>query len=379
MTVIGVSQWSATSNSQGSFCRGMTVGALSAFFVPKSTPCIKKERGLQHMKKINLAVVGATGMVGRTFLKVLEERQLPIENFYVMASSRSAGSKLTFNGKEYTVEELTEHSFDKPIDIALFSAGGGTSEKFAPIAAAHGCIVIDNSSQWRMDPEVPLVVPEVNPEDIAWHKNIIANPNCSTIQAMVALKPLDDKYKIKRVVYSTYQAVSGAGLAGWKDLENGLKGEAPKKFPHPIANNCLPHIDSFLENGYTKEEMKMVNETRKILHNDHMRVTATTVRVPVFDCHSESINIEFEKPFEMEELLETLKQAPGVILQNNSAENEYPLAVDAAGRDEVFVGRVRRDESVESGVNLWVVADNIRKGAATNAVQIAEEIVKQMR
>ena len=331
------------------------------------------------MKKINLAVVGATGMVGRTFLKVLEERQLPIENFYVMASSRSAGSKLTFNGKEYTVEELTEHSFDKPIDIALFSAGGGTSEKFAPIAAAHGCIVIDNSSQWRMDPEVPLVVPEVNPEDNARHKNIIANPNCSTIQAMVALKPLDDKYKIKRVVYSTYQAVSGAGLAGWKDLENGLKGEAPKKFPHPIANNCLPHIDSFLENGYTKEEMKMVNETRKILHNDHMRVTATTVRVPVFDCHSESINIEFEKPFEMEELLETLKQAPGVILQNNSAENEYPLAVDAAGRDEVFVGRVRRDESVENGVNLWVVADNIRKGAATNAVQIAEEIVKQMQ
>lgn len=331
------------------------------------------------MKKINLAVVGATGMVGRTFLKVLEERQLPIENFYVMASSRSAGSKLTFNGKEYTVEELTEHSFDKPIDIALFSAGGGTSEKFAPIAAAHGCIVIDNSSQWRMDPEVPLVVPEVNPEDIAWHKNIIANPNCSTIQAMVALKPLDDKYKIKRVVYSTYQAVSGAGMAGWKDLENGLKGEAPKKFPHPIANNCLPHIDVFLDNGYTKEEMKMVNETRKILHNDEMRVTATTVRVPVFDCHSESINIEFEKPFEIDDLLETLKNAPGVVLQNNSEANEYPLAVDVAGHDEVYIGRVRRDDSVESGVNIWVVADNIRKGAATNAVQIAEEIIKNMQ
>ena len=331
------------------------------------------------MKKINLAVVGATGMVGRTFLKVLEERQLPIENFYVMASSRSAGSKLTFNGKEYTVEELTEHSFDKPIDIALFSAGGGTSEKFAPIAAAHGCIVIDNSSQWRMDPEVPLVVPEVNPEDIAWHKNIIANPNCSTIQAMVALKPLDDKYKIKRVVYSTYQAVSGAGMAGWKDLENGLKGEAPKKFPHPIANNCMPHIDVFLDNGYTKEEMKMVNETRKILHNDEMRVTATTVRVPVFDCHSESINIEFEKPFEMDDLLETLKNAPAVVLQNNSEANEYPLAVDVAGHDEVYIGRVRRDDSVESGVNIWVVADNIRKGAATNAVQIAEEIIKNMQ
>ena len=190
-----------------------------------------KRKKEMNMKKINLAVVGATGMVGRTFLKVLEERQLPIENFYVMASSRSAGKTLAFNGKEYTVEELTEHSFDKPIDIALFSAGGSTSEKFAPIAAAHGCIVIDNSSQWRMDPEVPLIVPEVNPEDIKWHKNIIANPNCSTIQAMVALKPLDEKYKIKRVVYSTYQAVSGAGVAGWNDLENGLKGEAPKKFP----------------------------------------------------------------------------------------------------------------------------------------------------
>lgn len=331
------------------------------------------------MKKINLAVVGATGMVGRTFLKVLEERQLPIENFYVMASSRSAGSKLEFNGKEYIVEELNEHSFDKPIDIALFSAGGGTSAKFAPIAAEHGCIVIDNSSQWRMDKNVPLIVPEVNPEDIAWHKNIIANPNCSTIQAMVALKPLDDKYKIKRVVYSTYQAVSGAGVAGWQDLENGLKGEAPKKFPHPIANNCLPHIDVFLDNGYTKEEMKMVDETRKILHNDDMRVTATTVRVPVFDCHSESINVEFEKPFELDDLLETLRQAKGVVLQNDVQSNEYPLAVNVAGHDEVYIGRVRRDESVESGVNLWVVADNIRKGAATNAVQIAEEIIKTMQ
>ena len=328
------------------------------------------------MKKVNLAVVGATGMVGRTFLKVLEERNLPIENFYVMASSRSAGSTLTFMGKEYVVEELNEHSFDKPIDIALFSAGGSTSAKFAPIAAEHGCIVIDNSSQWRMDPNVPLVVPEVNPEDIAWHKNIIANPNCSTIQAMVALKPLDDKYKIKRVVYSTYQAVSGAGMAGWQDLENGLKGEAPKKFPHPIANNCLPQIDVFLDNGYTKEEMKMVNETRKILHNDNMRVTATTVRVPVFDSHSESINVEFEKPFEMSELMEVLKKAPGLIVKDNPAKEEYPLAIEAAGHDEVYVGRIRRDESVESGVNIWVVADNIRKGAATNAVQIAQRIIE---
>lgn len=330
------------------------------------------------MRKVNLAVVGATGMVGRTFLKVLEERNLPIDNFYVMASARSAGSKLTFMGKEYTVEELTEHSFDKPIDIALFSAGGSTSAKFAPIAAEHGCIVVDNSAQWRQDPKVPLVVPEVNPEDIKWNSGIIANPNCSTIQAMVVLKPLDDKYKIKRVVYSTYQAVSGAGVAGWKDLENGLKGEAPKKFPHPIANNCLPHIDVFMDNGYTKEEMKMIWETRKILHHPDMRVTATTVRVPVFNSHSESINVEFENPVDIEEVKELLSKAPGVIVKDNPANNEYPLAIEAAGKDEVFVGRIRRDESVENGINIWVVADNIRKGAATNAVQIAELIVNSL-
>ena len=327
------------------------------------------------MKKVNLAVVGVTGMVGRTFLKVLEEKNLPIENFYVFASARSAGSKIEFQGKEYVVEELTETSFDRGIDVALFSAGGSTSEKFAPIAAKKGCVVIDNSSAWRMDPEVPLVVPEVNPEDIAMNKGIIANPNCSTIQAMVALKPLNDKYKIKRVVYSTYQAVSGAGRGGWLDLENGLKGEPPKKFPHPIAGNCLPHIDVFLENGYTKEEMKMVNETRKILHSPDMRITATAVRVPVFHSHSESINVEFEKPYELSELTEVLKNSPGVILKNNCADNEYPMAIEAAGTDEVYIGRIRRDESVESGVNLWVVADNIRKGAASNAVQIAEYMI----
>ena len=331
------------------------------------------------MKKVNLAVVGATGMVGRTFLKVLEERQLPIENFYVMASSRSAGSTLTFNGKDYIVEELNEHSFDKPIDIALFSAGGSTSAKYAPIAAEHGCIVIDNSSQWRMDPNVPLIVPEVNPEDISWHKNIIANPNCSTIQAMVALKPLDDKFKIKRVVYSTYQAVSGGGVAGWKDLEDGLKGAAPKKFPHPIANNCLPHIDVFLDNGYTKEEEKMINETRKILHHPDLKVTATTVRVPVFDSHSESINIEFENAFDMKEIFETLKNAPGIVLEDDPQNNVYPLAINAAGHDEVYIGRIRRDESVDNGINIWVVADNIRKGAATNAVQIAQVIIENMQ
>lgn len=328
------------------------------------------------MKKINLAVVGATGMVGRTFLKVLEERNLPIENFYVMASSKSAGSTIIFNEKEYIVEELSETSFDKKIDIALFSAGGSTSLKYAPIAASKGCIVIDNSSAWRMDKNVPLVVPEVNPYDIKWNNGIIANPNCSTIQAVVALNPLHQKYKIKRIVYTTFQAVSGAGMAGYTDLENGLKGELPKKFPHPIAGNCLPHIDSFLENGYTKEEMKMVNETKKILGDDSLKITATTVRVPVFNSHSESINVEFEKQFEINDLVNTLENAPGIIVQDDLENNIYPMPINATGHDETFIGRIRRDESVESGVNLWVVADNIRKGAATNAVQIAQELIK---
>ncbi len=332
------------------------------------------------MKKINLAVVGATGMVGRTFLKVLEEKNLPIENFYVFASARSAGSTLTFNGKEYTVLELNENSFkDYQIDIALFSAGGGTSLKYAPIAAESGCIVIDNSSAWRMDPNVPLVVPEVNPEDIRNHQGIIANPNCSTIQAVVALKPLHEYYGIKRIVYTTFQAVSGAGMGGWsQDVEEGLKGQAPKKFPHPIANNCLPHIDVFLENGYTKEEMKMVEETRKILHDDTLRITATTVRVPVFNSHSESINVELNKPFEIDELINRLSASEGIIVQDDLANNIYPLAINATGHDEVFVGRIRRDESLEHGINLWVVADNIRKGAASNAVQIAEWIIANM-
>lgn len=327
------------------------------------------------MKKYNVAVVGATGMVGRTFLKVLEEKNLPVENYYLFSSARSAGSKIQFMGKEYVVEELTESSFDRGIDIALFSAGGSTSEKFAPIAASKGCIVIDNSSAWRMDPEVPLVVPEVNPNDIKWNKGIIANPNCSTIQAMVALAPLHRKYGIKRVIYSTYQAVSGAGLAGYQDLENGLKGEAPKKFPYPIAGNCLPHIDVFCDNGYTKEEMKMVNETRKILGDDTIKITATTVRVPVFNSHSESINVELKTPFELEDVFELLKNSEGIVVQDDVANNIYPMAITATGHDETFVGRIRRDESVDNGLNLWVVADNIRKGAASNAVQIAEKIM----
>lgn len=328
------------------------------------------------MRKFNVAVVGVTGMVGRTFLKVLEETKLPVENYYMLASSRSAGKKIEFMGKEYIVEELNEHSFDGGrIDIALFSAGGSTSEKYSPIAAANGVVVIDNSSAWRMDPTVPLVVPEVNPEDILWNKGIIANPNCSTIQAVVALKPLHDKYKIKRVVYSTYQAVSGAGMGGYLDLENGLKGEAPKKFPYPIANNCLPHIDVFTENGYTKEEIKMIQETRKILHDDSIKVTATTVRVPVFNSHSESINVEFEKPFDLSELKEVLKNAPGIVVQDDPENLVYPMAVNATGTNETYVGRIRRDDSVESGINIWVVADNIRKGAAANAVQIAQAYI----
>ncbi len=328
------------------------------------------------MKPLNYAVVGATGMVGRTFLKVLEEKNLPMKNFYLFASARSAGKTVTFMGKDYVVEELNANSFDRDIDIALFSAGGSTSKEFAPIAASKGCIVIDNSSQWRMDDEVPLVVPEVNPEDIKWNKGIIANPNCSTIQAVVALKPLHDKYKIKRIVYSTYQAVSGAGMGGYTDLEEGLKGNAPKKFPYPIANNCIPQIDVFQEDGYTKEETKMIKETQKILHAPDIKVTATTVRVSVFNSHSESINVEFENPFDMAEVFEVLKNAPGIILQDDIKNGIYPMPINATGNDEVFVGRVRRDYSVENGLNLWVVADNIRKGAASNAVQIAEVIAK---
>ena len=296
-------------------------------------------------RKPNIAVVGATGVVGSTFLKVLEERDFPFENIYLM-----------------------------------FSAGGSTSAKYAPIAAEHGVTVVDNSSQWRMYDDVPLVVPEVNPEDIAWNKGIIANPNCSTIQAMVALKPLQDKYGIKRVVYSTYQAVSGSGVKGINDLKNGLAGndEELQAYAHPIAGNCLPHIDVFTENGYTKEEMKMINETHKILHDDDIKVTATTVRVPVFDSHSESINIELEKPFELEDVVECFRQFPGLIVQDDVENNVYPLALDAAGTDEVYVGRIRRDFSVENGINIWVVADNIRKGAATNAVQIAEKLLEQL-
>lgn len=327
------------------------------------------------MKKYKLAIIGATGLVGKTAIKVLEERKLPISEYAFFASEKSAGKTVKIFGKEYKVKELNEKSFDEGFDFAIFSAGGEISKKYAPIAVEKGCIVVDNSSAFRMEKDVPLVVPEVNPEDITWNKGIIANPNCSTIQAVVALKPLDEKYTIKRIVYSTYQAVSGAGQKGIEDLENTLKGIAHKKFPHNIANNCLPHIDVFAENGYTKEELKMINETRKILHKENLKITATTVRVPVMNSHSEAINIEFKKDFDINELKQLLKNSQGIILQDDVKNNIYPLATNATGYDEVFVGRIRRDESVPYGVNIWVVADNIRKGAATNAVQIIEKLI----
>ncbi|NTW71959.1 MAG: aspartate-semialdehyde dehydrogenase [Eubacteriaceae bacterium] len=328
------------------------------------------------MKKYNIAVVGATGMVGRKVMEILEERDFPVENFYPLASARSKGEEVTFMSKKYTVEELTDKSFEQDIDIAIFSAGGTTSERFSPVAAKNNVAVVDNSAAFRMNPEIPLVVPEVNPEDLEWHNNIIANPNCSTIQAVVALKPLHEKYKIKRIVYSTYQAVSGSGVKGYNDLKDGINGGENKFYPHQIAFNCIPHIDVFLDNGYTKEEMKMINETRKMLHDDDMAITATTVRVPVYYGHSESVNIEFENEFDLNELKSLLAAAPGIIVQDDVQNNVYPLARDAEGKNEVFVGRIRRDESVKNGVNLWIVADNIRKGAATNAVQIAELLIK---
>lgn len=321
---------------------------------------------------MKVAIVGATGLVGSTFLKVLEERDLGITDLYLFASARSAGKKINFRGQEYTVEELTESSFDRDIDIALFSAGGDISIKFAPIAASKGVLVIDNSSAWRMEEGVPLVVPEVNPERALENRGIIANPNCSTIQCMAPLKALAEKYGLKRIIYSTYQAVSGTGQKGVEDLQNGLKGLEPKAYPHQIVNNCLPHIDSFLENGYTKEEMKMVNETRKILELPNLPVTATCVRVPVINSHSVSITAELNRDFDIDELKQALADYDGVVLVDDPQKNIYPLAAEATGQDKVFVGRVRRDFSTDNSVNLWVVADNIRKGAATNAVQIAE-------
>lgn len=325
---------------------------------------------------VNIAIVGATGLVGSTFLKVLEEKNFKDVNYRLFASSKSKGKKVNFLNQEYLIEELTENTFkDTKFDYALFSAGGKISEHFALIAAKTGCIVIDNSSTFRMHEDVPLVVPEINKEMINKNHGIIANPNCSTIQAVLPLKVLHQKYRIKRIIYSTYQAVSGAGIAGIQDLENPFNWDNPQKFPYPIHNNCIPHIDVFLENGYSKEEMKMIEETKKILNDNSLNITATTVRVPVKNCHSESINVEFYEEFSLEEIKSTLNTQKGLVILDDLDKNLYPLASLADGKDEVYVGRIRRDFSVKNGLNMWVVADNIRKGAATNAVQILEYLI----
>lgn len=325
--------------------------------------------------KHKIAIVGSTGIVGRTVLKILEEKSFKNCEYTLFSSKKSAGTRLSFLGQTYIICELTENSFDSHFDYAIFCAGGEVSKKFAPIAVSKGCTVIDNSSIFRMNKDVPLVVPEVNPEKIVENKGIIANPNCSTIQAVIALKPLDLKYGIKRIVYSTYQAVSGAGRQGILDLENGIKGEPPKKFPYPIINNCLPHIDSFLDDGYTKEEYKMINETRKILNKPYLPITATTVRVPVKNCHSESINIELERDFDIFDIKQLLQNSPGILVIDEPSKNYYPIASKADGTDDVLVGRIRHDFSVRSGLNIWVVADNLRKGAASNAIQILEVLL----
>jgi aspartate-semialdehyde dehydrogenase len=337
---------------------------------------------LKKKSAYHVAVVGATGVVGHEMIEILEERQFPVEMLHPFASPQSAGKMIEFQGKPVEVKALDADSFEG-IDIALFSAGSAASLKYAPIAAKSGAVVIDNSSAFRMDRDVPLVVPEVNIKAAFTHKGIIANPNCSTIQMVVALYPLHQAARITRIVVTTFQSVSGKGkkavdelleqtraLLSFKDLEI-------KEFPHQIAFNCLPQIDDFLDNAYTKEEMKMVNETHKIMGDNSIRVTATTVRVPVFRCHSESVNIETEKKLSANEARAILAASPGVIVYDDPKRNIYPLPADHAGKDEVFVGRVREDFSVASGLNLWIVSDNIRKGAALNAVQIAEELIKE--
>lgn len=326
-------------------------------------------------KRYTVAVVGATGMVGRTMIQVLEERKFPVRRLVPFASARSAGTVLPFGGADVTVQALTEEALrGAGAQFALFSAGASVSRAFAPVAASEGAIVVDNSSAFRMDPAVPLVVPEVNPQAVHRHGGIIANPNCSTIQMVVALKPLHDAFGIRRIVVSTYQSVTGAGQRGCDQLMAEVHGEtAPvQKFPHRIAFNCIPHIDTFEENGYTHEEMKMMRETVKIMGDPGIRVTATCVRVPVTGGHSESVNIECAREVSADEARAILRRAPGVTLVDNPARDCYPMPADAAGRDQVFVGRIRRDPTVLNGLSLWIVSDNLRKGAATNAVQIAE-------
>ena len=325
--------------------------------------------------KYNVAIVGATGKVGRTFLEVLEKRNFPINNLYLYASKKSAGSKLLFNNKEYEVIELSRENIKSSIDYAFFSAGGDISLEYSPLFAEKNATVIDNSSAFRMDPNIPLIVPEVNGDEALNNNKIIANPNCSTIQAVVALKPLHDKFKIKRIIYSTYQAVSGAGNYGVKDLY--IEDESQlKKFQYLINGNLIPQIDVFMENGYTKEEMKMINETKKILKDDFLKITATCVRVPIVNSHSESINVEFQNNITLPDVINTLENFNGIKILDDIKNNIYPMPKYITGKDEVFVGRIRLDESCENTINMWVVADNILKGAALNAVQIAEYIIK---
>lgn len=328
----------------------------------------------------NVAIVGATGAVGNVMREILEERNFPVKSLKLLASYRSVGKNLMFKGEEISVEELTNDSFDG-VDIVLASAGATISKKFMPVAVEKGCVVIDNTSAFRMEPNIPLVVPEVNPHAAFKHNGLIANPNCSTIQMVVALKPLHDAAKIKRVVVSTYQSVSGAGQKAINELKqqsrDALDGNpiVCEKFPYQIAFNALPQIDVFLENGYTKEEMKMVNETQKIMEDDSIRVTATTIRIPVFYAHSESVNIETKKKLTADEAREILSTAPGVTVVDEPDKQLYPLATEATGKDDTFVGRIREDMSIENGLNMWIVSDNLRKGAALNSIQIAELLV----
>lgn len=336
---------------------------------------------LKKQAAYRVAVVGATGAVGAEMIQVLEERKFPVSTLVPLASSRSAGGTVTFHDAEVTVQELTRDSFEG-VDLALFSAGSDVSREYAPVAVKAGTVVIDNSAAWRMDKDVPLVVPEVNPHDLQSHKGIIANPNCSTIQMVVALKPLHDEVRIKRIVVTTFQSVSGTGKEAMEELMDESKAllsfgqPEPKVYPYQIAFNCLPHIDEFLPSGYTKEEMKMLHETRKIMGDASIQVTATTVRVPVYIGHSEAVNIETDRKLSANEARAILSAAPGVQLYDDPAHAIYPMPLLAAGKDEVYVGRIRDDESIPNGLNLWVVADNLRKGAALNAVQIAELLIR---
>ncbi|MCH4984729.1 aspartate-semialdehyde dehydrogenase [Macrococcoides goetzii] len=319
-----------------------------------------------------IAVVGATGLVGQKMLEVLERRSIPFNELTLFTSARSANKEVVYQGKTYITEELTEEKANEKYDFVLMSAGGSTSLKFSPLFEQAGSIVIDNSSAYRMEEGIDLIVPEVNSPQL--NRKIIANPNCSTIQSVVPLKPLQDKYGLKRVAYTTYQAVSGSGVAGRNDLINGAKGEAPKNYPHPIYNNVLPHIDVFLESGYTKEEQKMIDETKKILNLPDLKVTATCVRVPVQDSHSVAINVTLEQPATVQDLRHLFEQTEGVVLIDDVANNEYPLAINTTGKDEVFVGRIREDDTLDNSFHIWCTADNLLKGAALNAVQILEQI-----